>query len=156
RRLSADRCLYARRHFEPRGGHGGVPAVCRLPAGHAVHQWRPARMTRASAWGGAVMLAVGVLVALGGITIHTGGAMPAPRPSVAATAAPPTPTPTPLPDPFSAPRWMVANGAVISWLAALGLLPILAIVGVALHMRQQARLIILDRPPLRDREYVTT
>jgi len=91
------------------------------------------------------MLVIVVLIALGGITVHTGTSAPTPTPHA-------TPTPTPTVDPFTAPRWMVANGAVISWIAFLGLLPFLVVAGVALHARYRGRLIELDHPPLRDRE----
>src|SRR5262245_4330812 len=106
-------------------------------------------MTRASAWVGAFMLAVVVLVALGGITIHTGPAAPAP--TVAST---PHPTPTPTPNQLDTATGITAHGALIAWLVAVGILPFFAMIGLALHARHRSRLVELDHPPLRRPEFV--
>ena len=93
------------------------------------------------------MLAVVVLVALGGITIHTG----APTPVVAPTAHP---TPTPTPNALDTATGVTAHGALIAWLVAAGILPFFALIALALHARHRARLVELDHPPLRRPEFV--
>jgi hypothetical protein len=45
-----------------------------------------------------------------------------------------------------------AHGAIIAWLVAIGILPLFAMIGFALHARHRARLLEHDHPPLRDRE----
>src|SRR5215831_2496131 len=83
-------------------------------------------MTRASAWVGAFLLGLVVLVALGGISIHTGAPTPAPTPL-------PTPTPTPTPNPLDTATGITAHGALIAWLVAIGVLPFFAYIAIALH-----------------------
>src|SRR5262245_48437128 len=106
-------------------------------------------MTRASAWVGAFMLAIVVLVALGGITIHTDAS--APEPTVAST---PHSTPTPTPNALDTATGITAHGALIARLVAVGILPFFAMVGLALRARHHSRLVELDHPPLRRPEFV--
>lgn len=110
---------------------------------------------------GAIMLAIVVLVVIatqkphdshGDVVVSIAAASPAPTPSVAPTVAPATPRPTPE-------TWDVATGAmahvaVIGWLVGLAILPLFALIGIALHARHRSRLTELDHPPLRRPEFV--
>lgn len=98
---------------------------------------------------GVIVLLTAVAVALLASGVHVTTSAPTAAAPVVAT---PIPTPVPTPDAFSAPRWMLANGTIMAWLAFLGLLPFVVLIGIALHARHRSKLLELDHPPLRDRE----
>lgn len=101
---------------------------------------------RASTWVGVIMLLAVVVVVL---------VTSAPHAAAGPTTSPtPRPTPTPTPAALDQATGVMAHVALLAWLAALAIVPLFVLLGLVLHARYRSRLIVLDRPPLRDREYV--
>lgn len=108
---------------------------------------------KAPVWVGVIILLAVVLVVLISTGSHAAaGPTTSPMPSVAATAAHVTPVPSP--EPLDVATGTMAHVALIGWLAALSILPLFALIGIALHARHRSRLVELDHPPLRRPEFV--
>ena len=83
------------------------------------------------------------------LVLNIAVASPTPTPTMV-----PHPTPAPPPAPMDETTGVLEHAALWGWLAALAILPLFALVGIALHARHRARLLDPNMPPLRDREAV--
>lgn len=108
---------------------------------------------KASAVVGVIMLMAVVAIVLVTAAPHAAaGPTTSPTPSVVPTLAHATPVPSP--EPLDVATGTMAHVALIGWLVALSILPLFALIGIALHARHRSRLVELDHPPLRRPEFV--